>query len=498
MASSDNELVDTTDSDKIKKPTLADKVDQIATAVVGMQKIMFKKVFITEDDDPNELSDSNVYPGGQGQPDLRHDQAAPPARPRSQLVQDERVADNWDPVRNRRAGTGMEFNDVRTQESVTTIYKGAVKCLQTPGQNNLDERLPNKGRNSSSDEDLIDTSDELMNHEFSSPDQDPRLGTSRDSGRRQSRGRDRSQSRLRGRGRSQQQNPGLARASEHIQQADANKAKVPAISGKNCQVGIQNLNPLSDALKTALYDEDYLTIGGHIDEVTQRKILDNQYVDFARLLPKDRLAVEEDTRMEMVNKGGLSYWVPVSYRENVGTITNFTKWEQAFRVFSNIYTSKFPNKAGELIQYNHVIYTASLMYVWDNVYLYDKEFRLHISRHPLWSWNIILQQAWNLRLREKLTFQGGGSQTPKNKSKEACRRYNKGLCMKGLSCHYEHRCTMPDCGKFGHGAHICQKRLGFGADFKHNDLSNNSSCPGNSGSNTNNNANNTKLQHGRN
>ena len=40
--------------------------------------------------------------------------------------------------------------------------------------------------------------------------------------------------------------------------------------------------------------------------------------------------------------------------------------------------------------------------------------------------------------------------------KEICKHFNKGLCTAGLSCKYDHHCL--ECGKFGHGAHICQKR----------------------------------------
>ena len=78
---------------------------------------------------------------------------------------------------------------------------------------------------------------------------------------------------------------------------------------------------------------------------------------------------EDDHRMELISKGGSTYFVPVSEREIVGGgITNFTKWEQAFRVYSNIFTKAYPDRASELIQYNQLIFTASLSFTWDNVY----------------------------------------------------------------------------------------------------------------------------------
>ena len=60
------------------------------------------------------------------------------------------------------------------------------------------------------------------------------------------------------------------------------------------------------------------------------------------------------------------------------TINSFSKWEQAFRIFSNIYTKEHPNRASELIQYNHVIHTIASTYTWENVYAYDRQFRMHL------------------------------------------------------------------------------------------------------------------------
>ena len=131
---------------------------------------------------------------------------------------------------------------------------------------------------------------------------------------------------------------------------------------------------------TARVDDDYMVIGGHIDEALSTKIKKGDYVDFRKLLPHDQIVAEEDSRMELIFKGGKAYWVPAT--REVSAINSFTKWEQAFRIFSNIYTREHPNRAPELIQYNHVIHTIASTYVWDNVYAYDKEFRMHLSKHP--------------------------------------------------------------------------------------------------------------------
>ena len=114
-------------------------------------------------------------------------------------------------------------------------------------------------------------------------------------------------------------------------------------------------------------------------------------------MPKDH-ALQEDNRLKLVNKGGQTFFVQDADR-SVGIIS-FGRWEQAFRVFSNVYLGNFPKKAMQLIQYNHIISTAALMYVWDNVYSYDKEFRMHLSNFPEHNWGVILQQAWAMCLKD--------------------------------------------------------------------------------------------------
>ena len=114
------------------------------------------------------------------------------------------------------------------------------------------------------------------------------------------------------------------------------------------------------------YDEEYMVVGAHLDSSLQEKI-----INFSKLIPKDRVSRSEDHRMEIVFKGGSTYFAPVAEREST-VITNFSRWEQAFRIYSNILTRVYPAKASELIQYNHTIYTATLSFIWENVYHYDR------------------------------------------------------------------------------------------------------------------------------
>ena len=89
--------------------------------------------------------------------------------------------------------------------------------------------------------------------------------------------------------------------------------------------------------------------------------------------------------------------------------------------------------------------------------MYDKDFRIHMSKHPERNWSIKLQQAWALRLREKHQHYGNQSNNQFNHSNmvssrghsdEPCRRYNRGRCPFGSDCRYDHRCSY--CFKMGH------------------------------------------------
>ena len=144
----------------------------------------------------------------------------------------------------------------------------------------------------------------------------------------------------------------------------------------------------------------------------------------------------------------MTYLSPVAEREGV-QILSYNKWEQAFRIYSNVLTAKYPTKSTELLQYSHTIHSSAAIYSWDNVYDYDKAFRRHISRHPTRSWSVILQQAWTMILKDRISTGGNtlfSKGNGKKKSGEPCRRYNKGRCNFRLSCKFDHHCSVKKCG----------------------------------------------------
>ena len=164
--------------------------------------------------------------------------------------------------------------------------------------------------------------------------------------------------------------------------------------------------------------------------------------------------------MELVYENRRAYYEPVSERQSRNCVINsFQRWETAFRIFSNIFTSKFPERAVELTQYSHIIHSAAQTFTWSNVYAYDRDFRIHMSSFPQHNWGIILSHAWLLRLKDRLTMRtsiGNGQEDRKPVSRrDICWKFNLGRCTYGMSCKFEHKCAL--CGKFGHGTHNCRR-----------------------------------------
>ena len=205
-----------------------------------------------------------------------------------------------------------------------------------------------------------------------------------------------------------------------------------------------------------MVDEDYAIVGVHIDENMRRKIINGEFIDFAKLIPHDHVAAESDHRLEIVHRDGQTFFQPVSEREMVG-INSIFKWDQAFQIFSTIYNEAHPLRATELLQNSHIIHHASQLFAWDNIYAYDIDFHLHIAKHPERSWGIILQQSWSMRLQDRLNksqFMVSKGEAGSSKQgnfnghfqrKKICWQYNQGNCEYGFNCIFCNDCEHHGC-----------------------------------------------------
>ena len=128
------------------------------------------------------------------------------------------------------------------------------------------------------------------------------------------------------------------RAKQMVQQAEAVKAKIFDISGRHDYANYyENQKEQNLLLHSVVADDDYAIVAAHVDESLKRRIIEGEYVDFSRLVPRDRVSLEADKRLEIVTKNGQTYFQPIVEHEGIG-INNIYKWDQAFHIFRTIYT----------------------------------------------------------------------------------------------------------------------------------------------------------------
>ena len=68
----------------------------------------------------------------------------------------------------------------------------------------------------------------------------------------------------------------------------------------------------------SLMDKDYQMLDAHVEDSFKKKVLSFEYIDFSKLVGKNKPVKEEDhQRLEIVNRNGMSYLSPVADRESV-------------------------------------------------------------------------------------------------------------------------------------------------------------------------------------
>ena len=84
-----------------------------------------------------------------------------------------------------------------------------------------------------------------------------------------------------------------------------NKAKVIDPSGK--VLDLSNFHSDNSFVHLAMVDENYLSVAMHVDEGIQKKIIKGDYVDFAKLILRDKVWEDADA-MQLIVKNGQTFW----------------------------------------------------------------------------------------------------------------------------------------------------------------------------------------------
>ena len=288
----------------------------------------------------------------------------------------------------------------------------------------------------------------------------------------------------------EQMNDAKKMAERAILEAERVRARIQQPNkGENIQ-NIQFNNPYAqipkckeDEIRAMRYldneDDEFFHTTCHIESAIKDKIEKGKFVELDKLLQKRILqhGYKEEGRMQLINKDGVSYFVPSVDREN--KIDSIKKWEQAFRVYTTIYCKANPSRAGEILQCVDIIHRAAAIFNWDNVAKYDFVFRQLMDSKPHRSWAKVYTQMWNITLNEPLkkinensSYNNGNSKhnNATHKKKDTyCWKYNKSTCTYGRACKFEHKCSY--CGIAGHPVTNCHKKHGKKSDKTKNNTS---------------------------
>ena len=193
--------------------------------------------------------------------------------------------------RSEKAATGVKTeglnrNDLNLNNSLseTTVYHEAVKQgFDVEIWDKLDPKIilkikdPKQG-SSSSKEEQIDTSDELIDVDVKNFIADCHTNATRMSEQHERTGLNKNQPKS---------NPRLD-GDQMIKDAEVMRARMVATSG-HAIINTLNNNSLPlmgfNVHQSALVDKKYVVIGGQEDETIRSKIVNHEYIDFARLLP---------------------------------------------------------------------------------------------------------------------------------------------------------------------------------------------------------------------
>jgi len=96
------------------------------------------------------------------------------------------------------------------------------------------------------------------------------------------------------------------------------------------------------------------------------KIQSDEFVDMSKLLP-DRLSCP---------KTGQIPENPVIPRPRKQYVSTILEWIQCFGIYMAVLTQKHPERIPDLLDYQHLIIVASLVYEGDNWLGYDRQFHL--------------------------------------------------------------------------------------------------------------------------
>ncbi|VDI03187.1 Hypothetical predicted protein [Mytilus galloprovincialis] len=214
-----------------------------------------------------------------------------------------------------------------------------------------------------------------------------------------------------------------------------------------------------------------LPLAYHVNEKIRNIIFNNEYVDFAALLPQTQSTEE----IHVIATG---VKLMTTSNSNPKAISSMHQWNNAFDIFLSIYLTKYPHMMLDLIKYGNNMRKLGYESGIQAVKLYDEEFRKLRVVHRL-DWVILHDELYRLATAIKHSgnyqqhSQSSGSKNSRSpflgKTQQKQGKYPNGFCWRycdtgmcgSKACKLKHQCV--HCGQ-KHASDICNKRP-TGDDF---------------------------------
>ncbi|XP_071169651.1 uncharacterized protein [Mytilus edulis] len=208
-----------------------------------------------------------------------------------------------------------------------------------------------------------------------------------------------------------------------------------------------------------------LPLAYHVNEKIRNIIFNNEYVDFAALLPQTQSTEE----IHVIATG---VKLMTTSNSNPKAISSMHQWNNAFDIFLSIYLTKYPHMMLDLIKYGNNMRKLGYESGIQAVKLYDEEFRKLRVVHRL-DWVILHDELYRLAtaIKHSVNYQqhsqSSGSKNSRSpflgKTQQKQGKYPIGFCWRycdtgmcgSKACKLKHQCV--HCGQ-KHASDICNKR----------------------------------------
>ena len=222
-----------------------------------------------------------------------------------------------------------------------------------------------------------------------------------------------------------------------VNQPGTSVAAEPPVDPVNNPIGTQ-----LQMIPKALY--------AHIPMAMQRTMMVGAFTNFRNLLLDPLVLLRANKHVLSHNPDtSVAKWVETN---TVKDIPNFDTWVKAYCTYMAIYLMANPDRALEMVKYEHVIHDASLRYDWRSVLLYDITFHQAQSEEPGCSWGVmdteLYAECFTGRVLPRLPM------GDKTRVQKACYPFNQGKCT-WKNCCYLHKYSK--CGRMGHPAVKCRQ-----------------------------------------